>query len=311
MSAQYSKEIIAFYNVENLFPPDPPSTHFLDPTPSGLRNWDERKYHIKIRKLVEVFQLIKDEERELPMIIGLAEINGKKPVQDLLSNQIFKNYRSVQFEGTDARGMGVALIYDQVKLQLLHSESLNFAGNFMHEGELKPSRSILKCLFQVEDFIFTVYVLHLPSQREKNIKINLRKQIVQELKEEILQQPPNEPVIILGDFNENPVEEIISSLYHLSETRKFENPFLNLFQKGVFSAFHYQNGLLFDQILLSEDFFQEGSPLKFSEEKVFKPLRLHSSGKKFAGRPARTFAGTRYLGGYSDHFPVLVSLIKK
>ncbi len=310
MLAQYSKEIIAFYNVENLFPPDPQSVHFLDPTPSGLKNWDERKYQIKIRKIAEVFELIQEENGEMPMIIGLAEIKGNKPVQDLLSKEVLKGYCTVQFDGTDARGMGVVILYNPIKLKLLEAQSLNFAEDFVHEGELKRSRSILKCRFQMEDFIFTVYLLHLPSQRKKNIKINLRKQIVQELKEEILQHSKHEPVIIMGDFNENPDEEIISSLYQLSETRKFNNPFLRLFQNGVFSAYHNQNGLLFDQILLSEDFFQDSSRLKFCEEYVFKPLRLHSSGKKFAGRPARTFAGTRYLGGYSDHFPVLVSLIK-
>jgi hypothetical protein len=37
-------ELFSFYNVENLFLPDPKPVHHLDPTKSGLRNWDEKRY---------------------------------------------------------------------------------------------------------------------------------------------------------------------------------------------------------------------------------------------------------------------------
>ena len=55
------KELVMFYNVENLFSPDPKPTHFLDPTISGLRNWDERKYQNKLRKIANVFRLIEQQ----------------------------------------------------------------------------------------------------------------------------------------------------------------------------------------------------------------------------------------------------------
>ena len=45
------QELVAFYNVENLFSPDPLAVHPLDPTPSGLRNWDERRYRNKLQKV--------------------------------------------------------------------------------------------------------------------------------------------------------------------------------------------------------------------------------------------------------------------
>jgi len=38
---------------------------------------------------------------------------------------------------------------------------------------------------------------------------------------------------------------------------------------------------------------------------------LASWERKFQGRPFRTYAGTRYLGGYSDHFPVYVRVSLK
>ena len=61
-------ELFAFYNVENLFLPDPPQIHKLDPTISGLRNWDDRKYRTKLSKIAHVFRLMKEENGILPAI---------------------------------------------------------------------------------------------------------------------------------------------------------------------------------------------------------------------------------------------------
>jgi len=72
------KELVMFYNVENLFSPDPKPKHFLDPTISGLRNWDERKYQNKLRKIANVFRLIEEKEEVLPMIVGLCEVNNEE-----------------------------------------------------------------------------------------------------------------------------------------------------------------------------------------------------------------------------------------
>ena len=51
--------------------------------------------------------------------------------------------------------------------------------------------------------------------------------------------------------------------------------------------------------------------LEFNEAVVFNSDKISSWDKKFKGRPFRTFSGTRYLGGYSDHYPVYVKLLKK
>ena len=86
------KELVMFYNVENLFSPDPKPTHFLDPTISGLRNWDERKYQNKLRKIANVFRLIEEKEEVLPMIVGLCEVNNEEVLQDLIQQEPLQNY---------------------------------------------------------------------------------------------------------------------------------------------------------------------------------------------------------------------------
>ncbi len=50
----------------------------------------------------------------------------------------------------------------------------------------------------------------------------------------------------------------------------------------------------------------------FIKAQVFNSEHLTERSHRFKGHPFRTYAGTRYLGGYSDHFPVLVEIeIKK
>jgi hypothetical protein len=65
---------------------------------------------------------------------------------------------------------------------------------------------------------------------------------------------------------------------------------------------------LFDQFLLSPQFTQVNFPIKYEAAHVFNHQKLSSWDRKFQGRPFRTYVGSRYLGGYSDHYPVLVEI---
>ena len=49
----------------------------------------------------------------------------------------------------------------------------------------------------------------------------------------------------------------------------------------------------------------------FQNADIFvEPFLTEWKGRK-KGLPFRTFSGRRYLGGYSDHFPVYINLRKK
>ena len=107
-----SKELIAFYNVENLFLPDLPPVHILDPTESGLRNWNQKRYLNKIFKISHVFELMRESEGVLPMLIGFSEVQGKKPLQELVLSEPFNSrYGIVHYESMDERGVDLSLIH--------------------------------------------------------------------------------------------------------------------------------------------------------------------------------------------------------
>ncbi|MGC6284678.1 MAG: hypothetical protein ACON4X_03390 [Polaribacter sp.] len=80
---------IAFYNVENLFDTkDNPYTHDDDFTAEGKRQWNQKRYQKKIRKLGSTInQLGREYSKYLPAIVGLVEVENKKVLSDLIAEK--------------------------------------------------------------------------------------------------------------------------------------------------------------------------------------------------------------------------------
>jgi exonuclease III len=314
MEGFLNKELILFYNVENLFSPDPKPKHKLDPTISGFRNWDEKKYQNKLHKIAHVFRLIEEQEKVLPMIIGLAEVYGEENLKDLVKLEPFKeNFGIVHYDSLDERGVDTALLYDKRKLELLHSEPISFV--FENEPNSRENfdttRDVLFCKLKYNDEIINVFVMHLPSKREKDINGPKRDFIIDSIRNRVvkLYKDSEEAMVVCGDFNENPTEENLSRfLYDEEGVQMLNNPGIELYHNRIFSTFHHKEGLLFDQILLSKHFFHSAFSLNYEKAIVFNSEKISVWHNKYKGRPYRTYAGTRYLGGYSDHYPVLVRL---
>ncbi|WP_449389286.1 endonuclease/exonuclease/phosphatase family protein [Chryseobacterium lineare] len=308
-------ELLSFYNVENLFLPDPQPRHKLDPTRSGLRNWDERKYKNKLFKIAHVFQLMQEKSGMLPFIIGLSEVSGRKVLEDLVQLPPFNSeYGIVHYNSMDERKVDVAMLYDKKKVEVLDSEAITFFFEIENKNTeyYDTTRDVLYSKLKYENEIIHVFIAHLPSKREKDVNKPKRIFILNEIQRRILDLVNGGGnVILCGDFNENPDDENLEKiLYDNSHEKVLENPFRQLFSTGNYSTFHYESGLLFDQIILSESFFKEDNMLSFRSAEVFRSEKISSRDKRFEGRPFRTYSGTRYLGGYSDHFPVFVTLGK-
>ncbi len=66
-----------------------------------------------------------------------------------------------------------------------------------------------------------------------------------------------EAVLVLGDFNENPNEDnLIQFTYHEGILELLHNPFSALYYLGTTPLTTKKEGLLFDQIMFSRDFFK-------------------------------------------------------
>jgi len=110
----------------------------------------------------------------------------------------------------------------------------------------------------------------------------------------------------MGDFNDDPHSESIKN--HLL-TPDLYNPMEKLLSPEKGSLNYKSEWNLFDQIIFSNSFFQfEKGTHQFAHADVFDEHFLSEWKGRYEGNPYRTYSGKKYLGGYSDHFPVYIQL---
>lgn len=312
---------IAFYNCENLFDIyDDPETLDDDFTPEGSKKWTANKYKNKIGKLSMTISKIGHEEtKNLPSLVGLAEVENEEVVRDLIDNENlgFERMDYVHYDSWDERGIDVALLYNKKVFNVEHSEPIRppqiYGGNAMDR-----TRDILYVKGKLLETTMHVFVVHLPSKRDENYNKPLRDAIIQKLRGRInyiLEDEEDPNIIILGDFNTDPDADSLKkylkgkkSKPELDEYGLF-NPMELLARDGHFTTVHRKNWLLFDQMLFSPSFLSSHNKPNLIDTKIFNPMFLQEWDHRFRHQPFRTYVGRKYLGGYSDHFPIY-SIIK-
>jgi hypothetical protein len=88
---------------------------------------------------------------------------------------------------------------------------------------------------------------------------------------------------------------------------------LRMYKKGL-NTLAYRDGLnLFDQIIISGNLLKKNETqggYLFYRAGIFNPSYMIVKHGKYKGYPLRSYENSRYSGGYSDHFPVYIELIK-
>ncbi|GFD72437.1 endonuclease/exonuclease/phosphatase family protein [Tenacibaculum sp. SSH1-16] len=306
---------IAFYNVENLFDTvDNPNTFDDDFTPNGKLRWNRKKYGHKLRKITSVIsQLGNNQSAYPPVIIGLVEVENAIVVNNLVKHKNLSrfNYDYVHYDSPDERGIDVALMYNKDFFKVIFSETHSLLLND-EEGGVDYTRDLLVVKGMLNDEIVYVLVNHWPSRREgvsetENNRIKAA-QLTRSVMDKIKEEESTAKFIIMGDFNDNPVNKSVEE-YLMSDD--LYNPMKPLYKRGKGTTTHFKEWHLFDQIMFSRDFFDEKkSKYTFLDAKIYNRDWLKIFNGKYEGSPFRTFIGPFYKGGFSDHFPVYITLEK-
>ncbi len=303
--SQYS---IAFYNMENLFDtvddPDKLDNDFL---PNADRRWNEKRFKNKVKKLGKVVNNIGYQDiHHSPVIIGLAEVENLEVLKALTATKFLKDkgYDIVHYESPDERGIDNALLYRKDYFTVISSKAhtLYLTDD---KGERDYTRDILYVHGTLEKEEIHILVNHWPSRRRGAEETAFRRMAAakrnQEIVDEILEKDPEARVIIMGDFNDDPHSESIKEL----TSKGLYNPMELLLTKYAGTLNFRGEWNLFDQILISYNFLQQhGNSFRFLEAKIHNPLEVQEYKGRSKGHPFRTYKGRKYLGGFSDHFPV-------
>lgn len=314
---------IGFYNLENLF--DTIDTEgVLDEefTPTGSKQWNSKKYYEKLDNLAKVIAELGVEVTPKGVaVLGVAEIENKEVLEDLVKNEKLKdrNYKIVHHHSPDRRGVDVAFLYrpDIFELEsykaftLINPNDTSFKtrDQLLMTGKLKGERVHLM-------------VAHWPSRRGGQKKSSPLRELAADLGksviDSILKSEPNAKIIYMGDLNDDPVNKSLkkhmlteSNIEKVEENELF-NPMESLYNKGIGTLAWRDTWNLFDQILLSPQWLDKDyATWKYYGVKVFNKNYLKQATGNFKGYPYRTYVGPNYMGGYSDHFPVYIYLVKQ
>jgi endonuclease/exonuclease/phosphatase family metal-dependent hydrolase len=308
------KFTVAFYNLENLFDPeDHAQTLDEDFTPNGFKKWTPQRYHRKLGKLARTIgEIGKEHCGYSPILVGVAEVENGRVIQDLLQTDPLRDmdYDYVHYESPDERGIDTALIYRTKYFKIFHSEPLPLLLQ-NEEGQRDTTRDILYIHGTLNEEEVHVFVNHWPSRRagteETAHKRIQAAEVVKRKIQELHQVHVNPNVLVMGDFNDDPKSQSIQSLLTGSP---LINPMEQLHMPKERGSSNYKRKWsLFDQIMVSHSFlnYNQGTH-SFDGAHIFDHVFLMESEGKYKGSPFRTYAGEKYLGGYSDHFPVYVIL---
>lgn len=317
---------VAFYNLENLFDTeDDPNISDEEFTPQGSKRWTDEKYEEKLSNLARV---ISDMATEItpdgPAVIGVAEIENLKVLQDLVKQPAIakRNYKIVHYDSKDFRGVDVAFLYQEKYFVPKNSKPVS-VDMFDDSGKKMFSRDILLISGDFDGQEMHFMVNHWPSrrggQKASAPRRNASAAKNRELADSILAVTPKAGIIVMGDFNDDPNNESITkflgadgNLKKAINNKSFFNPYYDLFKKGIGSNAYRDSWSLFDQVILSHTLLnQESEGYYYYKSIVFnKPYLVQKTGQ-YKGYPYRTFDFDNYIGGYSDHLPVYIVLVKK
>ncbi len=315
MKSRDRRFTIAFYNLENLFDTlDNPHTHDDDYTPGSSLRWSDKRLARKLNKLsTSISRIGLGFTSAPPVILGVSEVENRFLLEELIQRPLLKKhgYRLVHFDSPDSRGMDTALLYMESAFEPLAREALPVRYKD-EQGEIEHSRDILF----VEGLLFgsriELYVNHWPSRREGVEESSPHRQRAADIllehynrRLESLENPEGQFTVVMGDLNDRPKDPAPRMI---TGSGWFQNPFDAIASKGLGTLSHRGHWYLFDQIMLSNVFFEPNPHFAFVKARIFNPRFLGQYRGRFKGHPFRTYAAGRYKGGYSDHFPVFVVL---
>lgn len=326
-SAQQKKEFqvvcVAFYNVENLFDTlDTKGVNDFEFTPEGPNKWNTPKYYEKLDNLAKVISGIgADYTPHGPAILGVSEIENETVLEDLVKRESIasRNYQVIYRDGPDRRGIDVALLYqpDYFKVTNVISHRLTIPGN-----DNFRTRDQLLVSGELHGELIHLIVSHWPSRsggesKSRPLRIAAA-QLGRSIIDSLLTIDPDAKIMLMGDLNDDPDSESVTDhLKAVSNPRKVKgdklyNPYYKLYKKGIGTLAWRDTWNLFDMIILTKPWLSEDySSYRLFKANVFNKSFLQQPTGRFKGYPFRSYAGGQYLGGYSDHFPSYVILVKE
>jgi len=285
---------IMFWNVENFFDcrDGAQSAFDTDFSPRGERHWTKKRFAAKCDAVAKTVLAAADRYGALPDVVGLAEVENARVLRCLLEDTALRktDYAYVHKDSPDPRGIDVALLWRKSRLKLLAEGSYRVPG--------LATRDILgSCFETVEGDSVAVFVCHLPSKYGGASSEGRRALAVDRLLNvsDSLCAEGWTRLVVVGDFNDVPSCATFAPLETNFICMSGEMDPGTIRFSGVWQTI--------DQAWVSRNAGIRGRAA------VCDFPFLRTQDKAYGGyKPLRTYSGPAYLGGVSDHYPIILIL---
>jgi predicted extracellular nuclease len=287
---------IAFWNIENLFDlVDDPNKNDDEFSIGGRKNVTSEIYDLKIKHSAEVLLDLNAD------ILGLCEVENLSVLQDLNRSFAKRDYDIIHYDSPDERGIDNVLLYDKSRFKVLNSRPIRNTLN----GKDK-TRDILYILGQFQSDTLHIFVNHWPSNYggvEQSIpKRAATANLIKNEIKKIQSKNAYAEIVLLGDFNEDPDDANVKSLEEVG----LKSLMKSMIGKPKVGTYVYRGkDYFYDQIIIN-DGLNDNKNLAVVKNSVYildLPKYRQQEGK-YKHYPFRFWAGSRLLGGYSDHLAV-------
>ena len=237
---------------------------------------------------------ISDEYGKLPDVIGLAEIENRGVLSKLINSTSLRKtgYKIVHYDSADHRGIDVALLWNTGTMDLISSKPCHIDG-------LETRDILLVNLFdrraqKERAFI----VVHLPSKFGGGKTAWKREKAAARLKAvaDSVNAAGCSDITVMGDFNDTPDAEAFTQLKEV-----LVNVSEPLSAQGLGTIRFEGKWDLIDMFWVTPEMARN-----VSMEIVRVPFLTVRDNVHSGIKPLRTYSGPRYLGGVSDHCPILL-----
>ena len=298
-SQDRSQQLAMFWNLENFFDWTDQGTGESDAEFSsyGKKHWTKKKFYLKCDMVSKAIFKVGENHGKIPGVIGFAEIENRGVLQKLLSSTLLRKcgYRVVHFDSQDRRGIDVAFLYRDLLFELV-STSLKTPE---YKGEKLSTRDMLHIRLESRGNgeTFDFIVCHHPSKFGGEKASESRRYAAMESLKHMCDSLGNRNLIVMGDFNDTPSAAQFGILEGALVNKADE-----LFKAHKGTIRYDGRWELIDMFLVSPD-------MDFRTEMMIEeiPFLMVREGKHAGEKPYRTYSGPRYIGGVSDHLPVLLS----
>lgn len=324
----YKVNTVAFYNLENLY--DIENDETINDEASPMMEMSEvLRDDVYKRKLMNMARVLSeigsDISKNAPAVIGVCEIENKKVLEDLVGQKALQkyDYGIIQFDSPDRRGIDVALLYQKALFKPTNFNSYElilYYDNDLTKRIYTRDQLLVTGLLDGEKMSFIVN--HWPSRsggesksRPKRIKAaKLNKKIIDSL----LSDDPYSKIITMGDLNDDPTSPSVKDNLKTKSDREdvnlkdLYNPMEEMHQRGLGTLAYRDGWNLFDQIIMTSEFLKKDyDSYRFYKAGIYNKNYLANPQGRYKGYPFRSYADGGFTGGFSDHFPVYVYLIKE